>query len=107
MPGRSQAAKRVKRANTNKIMDRLTYSPNKHKQKYTRNLRGKLQSKPVVLVTPTPASSSIRFGSMNINGLDMEANWAIEELIAKKRFDVISHYTSANIKIKYLNRYWR
>ena len=100
MPGRQrpQAVKRLKRANTNKITDRLTYSP--HKQKYTRKLRDKLQSKPTVDVTPTPSSSSIRFGSMNINGLDMEANWAVEQLIAKKKFDVISLIASVNTKIQ-------
>ena len=102
MPGRQrpQAVKRLKRANTNKIPDRVTYSPNKHKQKYTRKLRDKLQSKPTVDVTSTPSSSSIRFGSMNINGLDMEANWAVEQLIAKKKFDVISLIAFVNTKIQ-------
>ena len=37
---------------------------------------------------------------MNINGLDMEANWAVEQLIAKKKFDVIPLIASVNTKIQ-------
>ena len=80
--------KREKKTNTNKIVGRLTYSPQKHKQQYTRRLRKDLQSK-----TPTPSAPAtppvtIKFGSININGLDMEAGWAVEQIIAKKNLDV-------------------
>jgi hypothetical protein len=48
-----------------KILDRLTYNP-------------KITPK-----TPTPIfqSSSIKFGSFNVNGLDLETNWAVNELL--------------------------
>ena len=80
--------KREKKANTNKIVGRLTYSPIKHKQQYTQKLRKDLQSKPATVPVPVAPSVTIKFGSININGLDMEAGWAVEQLIAKKKLDV-------------------
>ena len=82
--------RRLKKPNTNKIVGRLTYSPQKHKQQYTKKLRKNLQSKnPVTSPIPTPPIS-LKFGSININGLDLEAGWAIEQFLTKKKFDVSS-----------------
>ena len=80
--------KRGKKTNTNKIVGRLTYSPQKHKQQYTRRLRKDLQSKTHTPSAPATPPVTIKFGSININGLDMEAGWAIEQLITKKKLDV-------------------
>ena len=80
--------KRKKKTNTNKIVGRLTYSPQKHKQQYTRRLRKDIQSKTHTLSAPATPPVTIKFGSININGLDMEAGWAIEQLITKKKLDV-------------------
>ena len=80
--------KRLKKANTNKIVGKLTYSPQKHKQQCTKKLRKTLQSKtinPSIVSTPPV---SLKFGSININGLDLEAGWAIEQFLNKKKFDV-------------------
>ena len=63
-----------------KIVDKLTYNPLKHKQKVTRALRQKPQKKnipPEKQASPPPPT--IKFGSFNVNGLDTEAAWAIEE----------------------------
>ena len=91
MVGCKQSARikrRLKKANTNKIVGRLTYSPQKHKQQYTKKLRENLQSKtPATSPISTPPIS-IKFGSININGLDLEASWAIEQFLTKKKFDV-------------------
>ena len=88
-PHRSLISQRAKKPNTSKIIDRLTYSPHKHKQKFTNKLRTHLQARAPTVTAPTVAPpQSIKFGSININGLDLEANWAIEQLITKKKFDV-------------------
>ena len=88
-PHRSLISQRAKKPNTAKIIDRLTYSPHKHKQKFTNKLRTHLQARaPTVTATAVIPHQSIKFGSININGLDLEANWAIEQLITKKKFDV-------------------
>jgi hypothetical protein len=74
---------------TSKIIDRLTYSPQKHKQKITKQLRKSLQARDSATPGPPPSTpTSIKFGSMNINGLDLEATWAVEQLLTKRGFDV-------------------
>ena len=82
-----------KRKRTSKIIDRLTYCPKKHKQKHTKHLRKQLQTRdpPAPPKAPTP-STSIKFGSININGLDLEASWAVDQLISKRGFDVRHSY---------------
>ena len=59
-----------------------------HKQQYTRKLREKLRNS-----TTTPNSAPIEtttlgIGSININGLDMEATWAAQQLIDRYTLDV-------------------
>ena len=82
--------KRVGKLQTNKQLDKLTYNPKKHKQKFTRKLRGQLQKKPSqVPASCKPPSTSLKFGSHNINGLDLEASWAVQELLKTRDFDVI------------------
>jgi hypothetical protein len=78
---------------TAKILDRLTYNPKKHKQKFIRSQRKLLQEK-ITPKTPTPniQSSSIKFGSFNVNGLDLETNWAVNELLERREFDVIQTF---------------
>jgi hypothetical protein len=80
--------KRLKKPNTNKLIDRLTYSPQKHKQKFTNKLRSTLQSKAPMVLVPVSPTVSIKFGSININGLDLEASWAVDQLLIKNKFDV-------------------
>ena len=80
---------RKNKPRTNKILDRLTFSPKKHKQKVSRKLRQNLQQRPA---TATPSTSipspTLKLGSMNVNGLDLEASWAVEQLLTTRDFDV-------------------
>ena len=76
------------RVETRKIVDRITYNPIKHKNKFTRGLRKKLQQKEMQTPAPPKPSASLNFGSLNINGLDIEAAWAVEQLLTNKGFDV-------------------
>ena len=85
---KSQIKRRLRKANTNKIIGKITYSPKKHKQALTKKLRRNLQTKDPIVHNPVVEHVSIKFGSININGLDMEAGWAVEQLIAKKKLDV-------------------
>ena len=83
---------------TNKITDRLTYIPKKHKQKVRAALRQKLQQKAIKPVKPVPLPSVLKFGSFNVNGLDLEAAWAVEQLLKQRGFDVrIRIWISNNI----------
>ena len=77
------------KANTRKIIGRLTYSPVKHKNKHTKALRSKLCAKDPVVKPPDPPSRSLlTFGSLNVNGLDAEAHWAVSELVKDRDIDV-------------------
>ena len=80
--------KRNAKTQTNKILDRITFNPGKHKQKVTKSLRQKLQQKTIpVPKTPQPITT-LKFGSFNVNGLDLEASWAVEQILKKRGFDV-------------------
>ena len=86
---RSQDYRRRK-ADSRKILSRITYNPKKHKQRKTRELRKKLQQRE----SPAPPSiphvhNTLKFGSFNVNGLDVEAAWAVEKLLKDRGFDVI------------------
>ena len=85
---RGQAELR-KRADTRKIIGRLTYSPEKHKQKSMKSMRHKLASRPSEKVSvPSLPKSTLNFGSLNVNGLDQEAHWAVTELLEEHELDV-------------------
>ena len=77
------------RIQTNKIIGRLTYTPEKHKQKFIKAQRTKLASRPPAKpLNPSPTTPSLTFGSLNVNGLDMEAHWAVTELLKSHNLDV-------------------
>ena len=48
----------------------------------------KLQAKEVPKRTPPINSQTLKFGTFNINGLNLEAGWAVEKLITNRGFDV-------------------
>ena len=74
---------------TNKIIGRLTYSPEKHKQKFSKAQRLKLASRPPDKIpSHSPTTHSITFGSLNVNGLNLEAHWAVTELLKSRNLDV-------------------
>ena len=81
-------SKRAK-AQTNKIVSKLTYSPAKHKNKVIKHMRLRLQEKAMHAPAPPQPKTVLKFGSFNVNGLDMEVSWAVHQLIQKRGFDVI------------------
>ena len=81
-----------RKTDSRKIVGRLTYNPLKHKQKVTKELREKLQKKPTNTKNPVVPSPRLKFGSFNVNGLDVEGAWAIEQLLKRKGFDVSIKY---------------
>ena len=51
-------------------------------------MRDKLQARKPVTTKPEVQNTNIRFGSFNVNGLDLEVGWAIEQLLSNRGFDV-------------------
>ena len=72
---------------TTKLIDRLSYSPAKHKQKEKKSLRKKLQSKKPPDQSIREPSTKIKIGSINLNGLDLETGWAVEQIITNYELD--------------------
>lgn len=73
---------------TTKYIDRLTYDPDKHKRKEARRRIKELDDREIQqpnLPDPKPA---IKFGAINVNGLDLDSGWAVQELLKNKNFDV-------------------
>ena len=78
-----------KKADTRKIVGRLTYSPDKQKQKFRKAQKEKLSLRPPAKPPkPQVTKSLITFGSLNVNGLNNEAHWAVTELLGKHTIDV-------------------
>ena len=51
--------------------------------------RHKLASRPSEKVSvPSLPKSTLNFGSLNVNGLDQEAHWAVTELLEEHELDV-------------------
>ena len=82
--------KRHVRKRTSRIIDRLTYSPKKHKNKKVRKLREKMRAKDKQTDDVPVTRDTLKFGSFNVNGLDIEARWAVEQLLESRDFDVSS-----------------
>ena len=80
---------RKKRNRSNQIVSRLSYCPTKDKGRYTGKLRAQLQAKELPsTVSPVPIST-IEIGAININGMDMESSWALEQIVSKYNLQVL------------------
>ena len=77
------------RIRTRKVIGRITYEPEKHKQKFIKSLRRDLASRPPdkPKKSPTP-DTSLTFGSLNVNGLSQESHWAVTQLMKTHQIDV-------------------
>ena len=82
--------KRQKKLQTNKVIDRITFNTKVHKQKRMKRMRQALQQREIKDPPSSKLSSpSLKFGSFNINGLDIETSWAVGELLKRHEFDVL------------------
>ena len=88
LPSRNTKNFRRRKTRTKTIIDKLTYNPKKHNQKTKKKLRQKLQQQPPQVVQSYNPPTSIKFGSFNVNGLDLEVAWAAENLLRTRGFDV-------------------
>lgn len=77
------------RLRTQKVIDRLLYEPEKHKQKFVRSLRQKLKDgSPTTSGNVGERIAELVVGAMNIRGLDGETNAALRRLMKERGFDV-------------------
>ena len=94
MAGNRNVRRGKARLRTTKVLDRLTFSPRKHKMKETRKRLKAMQDRPQQAVQSSPPvqEPTIKFGSFNINGMSSETGWAVEELLRTRNFDVRKIY---------------
>ena len=77
------------RLRTQKVIDRLLYEPEKHKQKFVRSLRQKLKDgSQTTSGNVGERIAELVVGAMNIRGLDGETNAALRRLMKERGFDV-------------------
>ena len=94
--------KKRSKTRANKNIVRISYNPNKDKQKTRKALRDKLkeqaqQRKPVESRC-SETETSLHIGSINVNGIDLEAAWAVSELLREREFDVSCTYLNTKGK---------
>ena len=75
--GRSRVARRIE-----------ARSKAAHKRKFCRDTRENLKSFRSHQNEGSSSSNTIHFGSMNVRGLDISAEYAIHKVIEKRRLDV-------------------
>ena len=82
----AQVKKRIERSKTKKILNKLLRSQTSAKRNF--RLKSKLTS--TNIIQPQEEHESLKFGSINIDGIDIQKHWAVKELIRKRGFDVSS-----------------
>ena len=60
----------------------------KHYQNTFANRKKQAGRSPPIPSKSDPSVTSMKFASFNINGLDLEANWAVEQLLQTRGYDV-------------------
>ena len=89
MSRNSRRSKSRQKLRTAKVLDRITYSPSKHKQKNVRKMRQQLMLRPCISsIDERPTTPSIKFGSFNVNGMDTETFISIQNTLDSRGFDV-------------------
>ena len=84
----ARQARQRTRLRTTKYIDRLTYIPNKHKRKEARKRMKALHARMIHQPNPPDPKPAIKFGAINVNGLDIDSGWAVQELLKNKNIDV-------------------
>ena len=88
-----QAKKLSKGPRTTKLIDRILYDPATQKQKYNKMKRKELRERhqDAKINIDDSKKFTIKLGSFNLNGLDLETCYALDELVKTRQFDVSVH----------------
>ena len=85
----NDAKRRIYRVNTRKIVLKLPEPGRVKKASKKRNHRHELiRRKNQIVTEKTETPSTLKFGSINVNGLDIETEAAIRNLLEERNFDV-------------------
>ena len=84
--------RKQKSLSTNKTIDKITYNPLLHKNNFNKSKRKELQQRRSQQDKPIEVTNELKFASLNVNGLDVEAATAIETLITQRSIDVSTKF---------------
>ena len=86
--------RRIKNSNRRNIRQRLNYDPQNSKKKPKRELRLEIKRKQLMKdFSPSEQPATLKFGSFNVRGLDLETAWVVQDLLHHRKFDVSWEYT--------------
>ena len=69
--------------------------------KAVKAMRQKLQTRTLPTIKPPDAKKTLKFASFNVNGLDLEVGWTIQQLLQTRGYDVsIKPQTKNHPKLK-------
>ena len=86
----AKSRKKKEKANTKKIVNKLLRAQTSAKRNF--RLKAKMKRNKV-LTAPEEDREQLKFGSINIDGIDIQKHWAITELIKSRGFDVGFFFT--------------
>ena len=76
---------RTKRVNTRKIINKMIHPQTRGKRGFRAELK---KNSKVVEPLPTDERENLKFGSINIDGIDVQKHSAVQQLISSRGFDV-------------------
>ena len=81
---------RLKKANTNKLVSKLVHVVTKKDRQKKKKLE--VQERP----TEKPKPHKLKFGSINVDGMDLQTDDAVRSIIVDREIDVSNSYENCN-----------
>ena len=78
---------RIRKADTKQIVNKIIHVVNNDRNK-KRTIRQKMKSKHQAPIINNPIYKKLKFGSLNVNGIDDQTDEAVREIILKRELDV-------------------
>ena len=78
-----KARERIRKANTKKIINEINNDKDEK-----RAIRQNMKAKHKVTLNNNPTYKKLKFGSMNVNGMDVQTDEAVRDIIYKREIDV-------------------
>ena len=84
---------RIRRANTNKIVGKLVHAVSDGKRRKIRERFKKKKAGSVPDVTAKDLHEKLKFGCINVDGMDLQTDDAVRSLIVDRKIDVSCVFT--------------
>ena len=85
---RRRTSVKANKPSTSKTIDKITYCPKKHKQKFVKKLRQQLRTNDPSSVKQSQPVRVLKFGSWNIDGIEAGTVETLENIVKQEDLDV-------------------